>query len=84
MRNIFKEHHQERIHPVIFPEHKSVHFANLAADVDMFRGQGSKVIEAADRLLRRDKSCSSRVCRKGNFILMHALEALSNRRDVDH
>ena len=46
-------------------------------------GKLREALETAGRLPWRDKGCSSRVCRKGNFILTHAL-ALSNRRDVDH
>ena len=69
---------------MIFPEHYSIHFANLTANVDVIRGQGSEILKTAGRLLWRDEGCSSRVCREGNYIFAHALETLSNWRDVDN
>ena len=36
---MFKEHHQERIHSVIFSEHESVHFTYLTANLICSEGK---------------------------------------------
>ena len=83
LRNEFQEHHEKSISPVVFSEHHPIHFADLTTCVDLFRGQGGEVLEAAILQFRRNESSSSRMSCKGDLLFMHALETLGDRGDLD-